>query len=134
MSIKKIYDEHFETWIYAAYGVPVKEFVKFVNRSTTRPIDKTSEKQQEGNAGCVRWGWDMKTKRRIIFLWTKRKDVSHLVHEIMHVVLEFGNYFGTIKDETTKDQEATAMFAQFLARKITEKEGRKHGRVHKKKA
>lgn len=130
--IKIFYDEHFKVWIYAAYGETEKTFVNFVNRNVTRKKDKAV--MNTGNVGCIQWGYDERKKRSIMFLWTLKKNVSHLVHEVMHIVLEFGNYFGTIRKETTEDQEHTAMFAEFLVRKITEKEEKKHGRIHKKKA
>lgn len=132
MSIKIFYDEHFKTWIYAAYGEKRQTYIDFVNKNVTRKEDRVN--MSEGNVGCIQWGYDQRKKRRIMFLWTLRKDVSHLVHEVMHVILEFGNYFGTIRKATTEDQEHTAMFAEYLVRKITEKEEKKHGRVHKKKA
>lgn len=109
-----IYNETFRTNIYVSYGIPAEEYRRSVKKYMGVELDTIPE----GVYGKMNVFEENKTGNGIIWIWTKDKDVSHLAHEAMHVVINDLTERG-IKVSNESD-EIFCYYLQMIIRKVLE--------------
>ena len=78
--IKHIHEETFDENIWVCYGTPAKYFIKQIEKELSITLEL--KRFKDGKAFEV----ELKDGSILYVIWTKKKDVSILAHEVLHVV------------------------------------------------
>lgn len=104
-----IYDETFKQNYYILYGAPLKEYIKNVKKYTNFIIE---DKENYHTGKCEVY---LVKGVRIIFVWTMKRKIPILAHELSHAV-----YF-TLRDRQIKiSDDSEEVYAYLLERLLRE--------------
>ena len=104
-----IHDPIYQMDYYASYGTPIKVFTESYKRIV-------GENPQIGTGTSGYTAFLRIKGQRITWIWTKRKCVPFLVHEIVHAVAEHFDFIGM--KLTNESDEAYAYYTQWLLEEI----------------
>lgn len=109
MKIYHIFDKVYRVNIYISYGHTKEQFIKDVKRIAHKDIELHA--QATGHLHC----FDVDDVT-IYWIWTKKKEIPVLAHEILHCV---GYVLGDRNvNWTDNNQEAYCYYMQFLFKEI----------------
>lgn len=108
---KHIFDEIFLNNYWISYGVPFKDIVAAWQREG---ITVGLERETDGR--CLEF--DSKKGKHVIWIWTRRRNLSHLAHECLHAAIwTLDNKMKLAPD----NEEAYCYLMEMLMRKAIER-------------
>jgi len=104
----KIYEDMYELNFFVSYGVSYNEFRKQVKRLTNNDIGKDDD-----IAMMIDF---IKGGKKLYWIWTSKKNISMLMHEITHAIIKSLGDIGFTCNGSS--DEAYAYMAEYICRKV----------------